>query len=39
MKFDMYLSSTAAEMHVKFQNDTIIKASNLAASRLDEILQ
>ena len=37
MKFDRHLGSSAAEMPVKFQSDTIITASDLAASRLHEI--
>ena len=37
LKFDRHLGSTAAEMPVKFQSDTIIITPNLAASRLREI--
>ena len=37
--FDRHLGSSAVEIPVKFQNDTIIIASNLAASRLHEIWQ
>ena len=37
LKFDKHLSSSAAEMHIKFQSDSIIITSNLAASRLPEI--
>ena len=37
LKFDWLLGSWAAEMPVKFQSDTIIITSNLAASRLHEI--
>ena len=37
-KFDRHLGSSAAEMPVKFQSDTTILTSNLAASRLEEIL-
>ena len=36
-EFDMYLGSSAAEIPVKFQSDTIIITSNLAASILHEI--
>ena len=32
LKFDMHLGSSAAEMPVKFQSDTIIIMSNIAAS-------
>ena len=34
LKFDRHLGSSDAKMSVKFQSDTIIIASNLAASRL-----
>ena len=37
LKLDNHLGSNAAEMPVKFQNDTIIITPNLAASRLREI--
>ena len=37
IKYDRHLGSRAAEMPVKFQIDTIIMTSNLAASRLHEI--
>ena len=37
LKFDRHLGSNAAELPVKFQSDTIIITSNLAASRLPEI--
>ena len=37
LKFDRPLGSSAAEMPVKFQNDTVIRTSNLVASRLHEI--
>ena len=37
LKFDRHLGSTAAEMSVKFQSDTIIITPHLAASRLREI--
>ena len=36
LKFDKHLDSITAEMPVKFQNDTIIVASNFAASRFHE---
>ena len=39
LKIDRHLSSSAAEMSVKFQSDTIIIKSNLTASRLYEILR
>ena len=39
LKFDRHLDSSAAEMPVKFQSDAIIITSNLAASRLHEILR
>ena len=34
LKFDKHLGSTVAERPVKYQSDTIIITSNLAASRL-----
>ena len=37
LKFDRHIGSSATEMPVKFQNDTISITSNLAASRLREI--
>ena len=37
LKFGRYLGSAAAELSVKFQSDTTIATSNLAASRLHEI--
>ena len=37
LKFDRRFGSSVTEMPVKFQNGTIIAASNLAASRLHEI--
>ena len=37
--FDKHIDSSAAEMFVKFQSDTVIKTSNLAASKLHEILR
>ena len=37
--FGRHLGSTAAEVPVKFQSDAIIKTTNLAASRLHEILR
>ena len=39
LKFDKHLDSSAAEMPVEIQSDTIIKTSDLAALRLHEILQ
>ena len=39
LKFDMHLCSSAAEMSVKLQSDTVIITSNIAASRLHEILR
>ena len=39
VKFDKYMGSSTAELPVKFQSDTIIIRSNLAASRLDEIVR
>ena len=39
LKFDRHISSTAAEVPVKFQSDRTILNSNLAASRLYEILR
>ena len=39
LKFDRHLGSSAAEMPVKLQRDTIIITSNLVASRLHEIWQ
>ena len=38
-KFDWHLGGSAAEMLIKFQSDAIIITSNLAASRLHEILR
>ena len=37
LRFDRHLSSSAAEMPVKFQNNTIIITSNLVTSKLHEI--
>ena len=37
LKFDRHLGSSAAEMPVKFQSDTMIQNSHPAASRLREI--
>ena len=37
LKFDRFLGSVAAEMPVKFQDDVITIAPNLAVSRLYEI--
>ena len=37
LKFDRYLGSSAAEMPVKYQNDTINITCNLVALRLHEI--
>ena len=39
MKFDRHFGSSAADGPVKFQNDTTIQSTNLAASRLYEILR
>ena len=39
LKFDRHIGSTAAEVPVKFQSDRIILNTNLAASRLNEILR
>ena len=39
LKFKRHIDSSAAEMPYKFQSDTIIITSNLAATRLHEILQ
>ena len=39
MKFDRHIGSTAAEVPVKFRSDRTILDTNLAASRLDEILR
>ena len=39
LKFDRNIGSTAAEVPVKFQNDQAILNTNLAASRLGEILR
>ena len=39
MKFDRHIGSTAAEVPVKFQSDQTILNTNLAASRLYEILR
>ena len=38
-KFDWHLGSSAAEVPVKFQGDTMIQTTNLAASNLHEILR
>ena len=38
MKFDRHLNSSAADMPVKFENDTITVATNLAASRTSQDL-
>ena len=39
LKFDGHIGSTAAEVTVKFQSDRTILNTNLAASRLHEILR
>ena len=39
LKFDRHLGSTAVDVAVKFQSDQAILNTNLAASRLCEILQ
>ena len=39
LKFDRHIGSTASEVPVKFQSDRTILNTNLAASRLYEILQ
>ena len=39
MKFERHIRSTAAEVPLKFQSDRTILNTNLAASRLDEILR
>ena len=39
LKFDRYIGSNAAEVPVKFQSDRTILNTNLAASRLYEILR
>ena len=39
MKFDRHIGSKAAEVPVKFQSDRTILNTNLAASRLYEILR
>ena len=39
LKFDRHIGSTAAEVPVKFQSHQTILNTNLAASRLYEILQ
>ena len=39
MKFDRHIGSNAAEVPVKFQSDRAILNTNLAASRLYEILR
>ena len=39
LKFDRHIGSNAAEGPVKFQSDRIILNTNLAASRLYEILR
>ena len=38
-KFDGHFSSSASEIPVKFQSDTIISTSDIAASSLHELLQ
>ena len=38
LKFDRRVGSNAAEPFVKFQNDMLASRSNLAASRLHEIV-
>ena len=39
MKFDRHIGSNAAEVPVKFQSDRTILDTNLATSRLNEILR
>ena len=39
LKFDRHIDSTAAEVPVKFQSDRTILNTNIAASRLYEILR
>ena len=39
LKFDRHLGRSAAEVPVKFQSNAIISSTNLAASRLNEILR
>ena len=39
LKFDRHLGSTAAKVHVKFQNDWKSLNPNLVASKLHEILR
>ena len=39
LKFDRHIGSTTAEVSVKFQSDRTILNTNLAASRVDEILR
>ena len=39
LKFDRHIGSTAAEVPVKFESDTTIPNTNLAASRFYEILR
>ena len=39
LKFDMHISSSAAEVPVKFQSDQTIMNTNLVDLRLHEILQ
>ena len=39
VEFDRHLDSSAIDTHVKTQNDMIITTTNLAASRLHEILR
>ena len=39
LKFDRHIGSNAAAVPVKFQSDRTILNTNLAASRLDEILR
>ena len=38
MKFDRHLSSTAADVPVKFQSHVTIQTTNITALRLHEIL-
>ena len=38
LKFDKHISSTAADVPVKFQSDCTVLNTNLTALRLDEIL-
>ena len=39
LKFDRHIDSTTAEVHINFQSDRTFINTNLAASRLCEILQ